>query len=185
MHSHNLTPALAEARAADAQRAATHTTATVSRRRHGRHRRALAVLGLAGTAALAGVAPTNAPAEPSHDVGITANPYARATPSHDLRARMKTSSLAGTTSTPGQIAAADHALAMRTQGVEQHRHGSDLSTVTSSSRPAPAAIVRVSRTADGGFDWVDAGIGAGLTAALLLGAAGVASVRRRATLAAH
>jgi len=40
--------------------------------------------------------------------------------------------------------------------------------------------VRVARAplADGGFDWADAGIGAGLSAALLLGAAGVAAIRR-------
>src|SRR4051794_12743439 len=38
------------------------------------------------------------------------------------------------------------------------------------------------RVAGDGFDWLEAGIGAGLTAALLLAAARVASLRRRPTL---
>jgi hypothetical protein len=180
--SHHIALALAQTRVADAQTAATQTTATMSRRQ--RRRRALAVL-VAGTAAIAAGAPTDAPAQALHDVGITANPHADATPSHDLRGRAKTSSLAGTTSTSPQVVAAEHALAMRSQGHGQHQHGSDLSIVPSSAQTAPVASARVSHTADGGFDWVDAGIGAGVSAALLLGAAGVASVRRRPTLPAN
>jgi hypothetical protein len=51
----------------------------------------------------------------------------------------------------------------------------------------PDPIVRVTRAplADGGFDWADAGIGAGLTAALLLGAARVAAIRRPPTTTAQ
>src|SRR5690348_14786900 len=63
-------------------------------------------------------------------------------------------------------------------GLAQRRHADDLPALAPSRPPAPAPIVRVTRTAGGGFDWGDAGIGAGLTAALLLGAAGVAAVRR-------
>ena len=51
------------------------------------------------------------------------------------------------------------------------------------ARPEPAPIVRVTRVADGGFDWADAGIGAGLAAALLLSAAGVSTLRRQHALA--
>jgi hypothetical protein len=50
MYHHNITLALAEARVADLQRAATHSTATAPPRRH---LRALALLGLSATAALA------------------------------------------------------------------------------------------------------------------------------------
>jgi hypothetical protein len=67
MYHHNITQALAEARVADLQRAATHSTATVPPRRHRRHLRALALLGLAATAALA---PISARAQPTHDAAI-------------------------------------------------------------------------------------------------------------------
>jgi hypothetical protein len=87
MHNHNIALALADARVADLQRAATHSTATVPPRHHRRHLRALALLGLAATAALAALAPTGALARPPHDT---------ATPAQDLRALAKTSSLAGT-----------------------------------------------------------------------------------------
>jgi hypothetical protein len=39
--------------------------------------------------------------------------------------------------------------------------------------------VRVTRLADGGFGWTDAGIGAGLATALLLSAAGASALRRQ------
>ena len=51
MFNSTITQALAEARVADLQRAATQSTATVPPRRHRRHLRALALLGLAATAA--------------------------------------------------------------------------------------------------------------------------------------
>jgi hypothetical protein len=165
MHSHNLTPALAEARAADLQRAATHTTATVPRRRHRRHRRALAVLGLAGAAALAAGAPTDALAQPPHD----------------LRALAKTSSLAGTTSTPRQLAASPQDL--RSPDARDAAEGRG--TFNSPRIVVVKAEPQTRPALTSGFDWVDAGIGAGLTASLLLGAAGLASVRRRPTLPAH
>jgi hypothetical protein len=97
----------------------------------------------------------------------------------------------------GRADAAVHAQAMRVQG----RHYQHLATlaasdapaqglrdeqraaVAASSKPAPASIVRVTRVADGGFDWADAGIGAGLAAALLLSAAGVSTLRRQHALA--
>jgi hypothetical protein len=49
----------------------------------------------------------------------------------------------------------------------------------SAGKPAPVEIVRVTRVADGGFDWSDAGIGAGLAAAVLLSAAGASTLRRQ------
>jgi hypothetical protein len=73
MHSHNIALALADARVADLQRPATHSTATVTPRRQRRHLRALALLGLAATAALAAFAPTGALAQPTHDAATPAN----------------------------------------------------------------------------------------------------------------
>jgi len=71
--------------------------------------------------------------------------------------------------------AAQHAQAMRSQGL----HDRHLTSVASSTKPAPAPTVRVTRV-DDGFDWADAGIGAGVaTALLLLSAAGVAAIRRQ------
>jgi hypothetical protein len=69
-----------------------------------------------------------------------------------------------------------------------YRHlGGDRPTVAAPAQPVPDPIVRVTRAplADGGFDWADAGIGAGLTAALLLGAARVAAIRRPPTTTAR
>jgi hypothetical protein len=163
MHSHNLTPALAEARVADVQRATTRRTTTASPRRHRRHRRALAVLGIAGTAALAAGAPTDALAQPPHD----------------LRALAKTSSLAGATATPRQAPASRQDLrSPDARDAAEGRLNSPRIVVVRAAPQTPPALTS-------GFDWVDAGIGAGLTAALLLGAAGVASARRRPTLPAH
>jgi hypothetical protein len=80
-----------------------------------------------------------------------------------------------------RIDAADHALAIRRlnrlDGVE--------SADAPQAQHAAAPIIRVTRLAGGGFDWGDAGIGAGLAAVLLLGAAGVASVRRTPTITAR
>ena len=70
----------------------------------------------------------------------------------------------------------------RTQDPRALANSSSLAGTTAPPRPVVTARARV---ADAGFDWVDAGIGAGLSAALLLGAAGVASARRRPTLPAH
>jgi hypothetical protein len=96
-------------------------------------------------------------------------------------------------SATGRADAAFHAQAMRAQG-RHYQHLAALATsdasaqglrdeqraaVAASREPAPAPIVRVTRVADGGFDWADAGIGAGLAAALLLSAAGVSTLRRQ------
>src|SRR5690348_5024997 len=93
----------------------------------------------------------------------------------------------------GRADAAVHAQAMRAQG-RHHQHltavaasnapaqslnDEQLAAVAASREPAPAPIVRVTRVADGGFDWADAGIGAALAAALLLSAAGVSTLRRQ------
>jgi hypothetical protein len=93
----------------------------------------------------------------------------------------------------GRADAAIHAQAMRVQG-RHHQHlaavaASDapaqslddeqLAAVAASREPAPAPIVTATRVADGGFDWADAGIGAGLAAALLLSGAGVSTLRRQ------
>jgi hypothetical protein len=74
MHSHTIARALADARVADLQRAATHTAAIMPPRRHRLHRGALALLGVAAIAAVAGLAPPGVLAQPVHDVGITAGP---------------------------------------------------------------------------------------------------------------
>jgi hypothetical protein len=71
--------------------------------------------------------------------------------------------------------AAFHAKAMRSQGL-QYRH---VTSVASSTKPASAPTVHVTRV-DDGFDWADAGIGAGVaTALLLVSAAGIAAIRRQ------
>jgi hypothetical protein len=79
----------------------------------------------------------------------------------------------------GRADAAIHAQAMRAQSL----HYEQLAAVAASRDPAPTPIVRVTRVADGGFDWADAGIGAGLAAAMLLSAAGVSTLRRQHALA--
>jgi|tagenome__1003787_1003787.scaffolds.fasta_scaffold20961196_3 hypothetical protein len=68
------------------------------------------------------------------------------------------------------------------QALRDREHGIDQPAgpaVPASRQPAPAPIVHVTRLIDGGFDWADAGIGAGLTAALLLSAAGASALRRQ------
>jgi hypothetical protein len=71
--------------------------------------------------------------------------------------------------------AALHAQAMRSQGL-RYRH---LTGVASSTKPAAAPTVRVTRV-DDAFDWADAGIGAGVaTALLLVSAAGFVAIRRQ------
>jgi hypothetical protein len=73
-----------------------------------------------------------------------------------------------------------HPPAMSIPPLNYQHVGGDRHMVASSAQPAPGPIARITRTplADGGFDWADAGIGAGLTAALLLSGAGVAVSRR-------
>jgi hypothetical protein len=102
-------------------------------------------------------------------------------------------------SATGHADAAIHAQAMRVQG-RHYQHLAALAAsdapaqglrdeqraaVAASREPAPAPIMRVTRAADGGFDWADAGIGAALAAALLLSAAGVSTLRREHALAAR
>ena len=56
------------------------------------------------------------------------------------------------------------------------------------ARPGSAPVAAVAKSdgaAGDGFDWVDAGLGAGLTGALLVGAAGVASARRHPAMMAR
>ncbi len=72
------------------------------------------------------------------------------------------------------------AVAVPTVG-QQHRYlGSDARLVPSplDSTPARTVHVATTRVADGGVNWADVGIGAGLAAALLLSAAGVWAARR-------
>jgi hypothetical protein len=82
--------------------------------------------------------------------------------------------------TTGRAEAAQHAAAVRAQGL----HLEQLAAAAA-SRPLAPPVVHVTRVADGGFDWADAGIGAGLAAALLLSAAGVSTLRRQHALATH
>jgi|tagenome__1003787_1003787.scaffolds.fasta_scaffold20485651_1 hypothetical protein len=81
---------------------------------------------------------------------------------------------------PNRVDAANHAAGMLRLAARQRRADGDLTPVTSAGTPAPAPIVHITREplAEDGFSWADAGIGAGLATALLLGAAG-ASTRRR------
>jgi hypothetical protein len=77
--------------------------------------------------------------------------------------------------------AAHHATATGVQGRQFRYLGRDLVAVAAPSERAPAPIVRVAKppAADGGFEWADAGIGAGLAAALLLSAAAASAIRRQ------
>ena len=84
---------------------------------------------------------------------------------------------------PIRVEAAGHAATMRSLA-RQRAHDGRLVSASSAPAPAPTPAVRVRRL-PGGFDWADAGIGAGLTGALLLSAAGVASVRRHPTMTAQ
>ena len=64
---------------------------------------------------------------------------------------------------------------------QQHRYlGSDARLVPSAldSTPTPTVRVATTRIADGGVNWADVAIGAGLAAALLLSAAGLWAARR-------
>jgi hypothetical protein len=104
--------------------------------------------------------------------------------------------LAGTTSPPRHVvtARAPHGPHVSASRIDAANHAlvvsrlSRLDGVASTGAPmaqaGTAPIVRVTRVT-GGFDWGDAGIGAGLTAALLLSAAGVASLRRTPTITAR
>ena len=69
----------------------------------------------------------------------------------------------------GRTDAAVHAIAMRSLGL-QHP----------ALTKAEAPVVHITRQPliDGGFQWADAGIGAGLALVLLVSAAGVSAVRR-------
>jgi hypothetical protein len=69
-----------------------------------------------------------------------------------------------------------HAQAMKAQDVHVRHQQRDLTVGAT-----PVHVVRTAATG-GGFDWTDAGIGAGLAAALLLTGAGVSTVRRQPRL---
>ncbi len=79
-----------------------------------------------------------------------------------------------------RIDAANHATAMRSLASFKQQIAADLERVTSPAPTAAARTVRIVRVpvTDNGFNWLDGAIGAGLTAALLLTGAGLASARR-------
>ena len=73
---------------------------------------------------------------------------------------------------------AHHVKATAIQG-RQFRHlGGDIA-IPAKVTQAPAVLVTTPPSADSGFDWAAAAIGAGLAAALLLTAAGVTAARRQ------
>ncbi len=73
-----------------------------------------------------------------------------------------------------QIDAANHANTMRLLAIKHQRD-------EQTAPPQTASVVRVPVASDG-FDWVDGAIGAGLTATVLLAAAGMGSARRHTTM---
>jgi hypothetical protein len=196
MPSHTTALALADARVAHLQGAATHATATAPSRRHGR---ALALLGLTATAAVAALAPTGALARPPHDAATPASASVgeapAPTPAQDARALRNTSSPPGTTAdrpdaSTNRADAPRHAA--QTALARQDLRSPDARDAGEGRGTFNGPQVIVVRAQPGtrpaltnGIDWVDASIGAGLSAALLLGAAGVASRRRRWTLPAQ
>ncbi len=172
MTSHHIALAVADARVADLQRAATHSTATVPPRRRRHHVRALALLGLAATATLAALAPTGALARLPHDT---------ATPVPDLRALAKTSSLAGTTG--GQDMRSPDT---RDVAAGRGTYNSPDVVIVKVPQASPAAAPGPSSA--GGIDWADAGIGAGSLLGLsLIGLGGALVIvhRRRAAHGAY
>jgi hypothetical protein len=84
-----------------------------------------------------------------------------------------------------RIDAENHATAMRSLALFHQQIEADLSPVTSPAKPTQTVRVVRATVADDGFDWTDGAIGAGLTAALLLAGAGVASARRHPSATAH
>lgn len=68
--------------------------------------------------------------------------------------------------------AAIHAEAMRALGVHQHQE-----PAVAFGSSTPVRVERVVAT-DAGFEWADAGIGAGIAVALLLSGVAVAAIRR-------
>jgi hypothetical protein len=80
---------------------------------------------------------------------------------------------------PGSPSDRIDAATMRSMVRHQRQLDRELTHPASPGKPAPVQIVRVARVTGGGFVWADAGIGAGLAAALLLSAAGVATLRRQ------
>jgi hypothetical protein len=78
--------------------------------------------------------------------------------------------------------AANHQTAAAGVNGRQYRHlGGDVVAVAKPNAFSRAPIVRVATppAADNGFSWGDAGIGAGLAAALLLSAAAASAIRRQ------
>jgi hypothetical protein len=74
---------------------------------------------------------------------------------------------------------ARHAVAAPSVGVQHRYLGSDAVPAAVESAPAPAAQAVRTTPADGGVNWADVGIGAGLAAALLLSAGGVSAMRHQ------
>jgi hypothetical protein len=85
---------------------------------------------------------------------------------------------AGTNVPPDQVDAANHALTMRSLARLRQQVDVQVARIASPPRTAPATTARLVPT-DRGFSWADGAVGAGVTAALLLAAAGVQSARRR------
>lgn len=81
------------------------------------------------------------------------------------------------------LAPLHRAVVVPSRGV-QHRYGGDATAVPAPAQTAPVPTVHVT-TADNGVNWADVGIGGGLAAALLLGAAGVSAARRHPTTTAR
>lgn len=172
MHPHNITLALAEASIADLQRAATHNTATGPPRRH---LRAPALVGLAATAGLTALAPTGALAQPMRDAATPATAHVHGTatpkPPQDLRARAKTSSLAGTTAARPDASTnrtdALHHAGQATQARQDLRSpdARDAAEGRGTFNSPQVVVVKAqpqTRPAlTNGIDWADAGIGAG------------------------
>jgi hypothetical protein len=167
MHQHHIALALAAARVADLQRAATHSTATVPPRRH---LRALALVGLAAAAALAALAPAGALAQPMRDAATPANAHVDGapTPAQDLRALAKTSSLAGTTAarpdgSTNRAGAPRHAALARQdlRSPDARDAAEGRGTFNSPQVVVVKAQPQTRPALTNGIDWADAAIGAG------------------------
>jgi hypothetical protein len=206
MHSHHIALALAEARCADLQRAATHGTSTVPPRRHRRHLRALALLGLAVTATLAALAPTGALAHPMYDAAPPARAHASQRTAnitaaelagrlaHERTADITAAELAGRLASPTRQGlrsrdARHAALAAQTPQDLRSPDARDAAEGRGMDKTPRIVFVRVPpkpqpAPADG-IAWADAGIGAGSVLGLSLIALGGALLIAHRRRAAH
>ncbi|MDA0164059.1 hypothetical protein OM076_27550 [Solirubrobacter ginsenosidimutans] len=92
--------------------------------------------------------------------------------------------LASTDGPPNRIDAASHARTMHSLAVLHEQLDARAEAIAAPAKTAPATTTRIVTVSEG-FSWVDGAIGAGVTAAVLLAAAGAQAARRLPSTTAH